>query len=238
MFWNDKICDERKTGKMRISFPLLLCASIGFIPYTQAQTHVKNQHLPKVLDEPLFGIGYDPLVVHYEPVPVSFLHVCRDGYEHEYVYAHIKSGYSDYYIISGYSSDQDSDSLGYIALITENHCATYDLSNAYSGVPPENGYKETGIIERIPGKGAPDVRDPGESGAQGNYHYILRSAHEEFILRSLVKDALQRGIRAFGSEDRFRKMVCTPEKVKGFSGFSDIIEADELKLFCSKLSKN
>jgi hypothetical protein len=212
----------------------LLCASVGFISYNQAQTHVHKQPLPKFLDEPLFGIGYDPSVVHYAPVPASFLHICHDGYEHEFVYAHIKSGNSDYYIISGYSSDQDSDSLGYIALINENRCDTYDLKNAYSGIPPENGYKETGIIERIPGKNAPDVRDPGESGAQGNYHYILRSAHEEFILRSLIRDALQRGVQAFGSEDRFRKMVCTPEKIKGFSGFSDIIEEEELKSFCSK----
>lgn len=217
---------------MTLSF--LIFFGIGLSPYTQAQTHIKKEHLPKTLEEPLFDIAYDPSVVRYTPVPESILHSCRNGYEHEFVYAHLKSGNSDYYIISGYSSDQDGDSLGYVALINEKSCDTYDLGYAYSGIPPENGYKDSGNVERIPGEDAPNVRNPGESGAQGNYHYILRSAHEEFILRGLVQDALQRGIRAFGSEDRFRRKVCTSEKIKGLSYFSNIIEEEELKAFCSK----
>jgi hypothetical protein len=230
--------DERTKKQMRKALFFLLCASIGLNSYCQVKAHLTKEHLPKVLDEPLFDISYDPLVVHYQPVPSNLQHICRNGYEHEFVYAHIKSGNSDYYIISGYSSDQDGDSLGYIALVGESRCDTSDLGNAYSGIPPENGYKETSIVERVPGKNAPDIRNPGESGLQGNYHYVLRSAHEEFVLRSLVKDALQRGIQAFGSEDRFRRLVCSPEKVKGLSYYPNIIEEEELKSFCSRFVTN
>jgi hypothetical protein len=207
---------------------------LGLNVYVQAQVHVKNGHLPKVLEDPLFGIGYDPLVVHYDSVSASFLKVCPAVFEHEFVYAHIKSGKSDYYIISGYSSDQDGDSFGHIALVNGNRCDTYDSKNAFSGVPPENGYKENEIIERIPGKDASWVRDPGESGVQGNFHYILRSAHEEAIIRALVQDGFLRGIRAYGSADKFRKLACSPEQIKALSYFPNVVEEQELKSICSK----
>ncbi len=213
---------------------LLPVFCLSLLANGQTSKHTVEAKAPALLSEPFFGIPYNPFKVHYDPVPLSFVKACKHTYQHEYVYAYLKSGDAEYFVISGYSSDQDSDSLGYVAMIRGNHCDSADLKNTYVGVPPTNGYADTKNEEGLPGKNAPDVRDPGESGSQGNYHYILRSKHEEFILRSLVRDALQRGVRAFGSEDRFRKMVCTPEKIKGFSGFSDIIEAEELKSFCSK----
>jgi hypothetical protein len=118
-------------------------------------------------------------------------------------------------------------------MIHGNHCDSADLKNTYVGVPPPNGCADTKNEEGLPGKNEPDVRDPGESGAMGNYHYILRSSHEEKILRGLLQDNFQRGVRAFGGEIQYKQIICTAKMMIDFSGYADVITEQELKSFCS-----
>jgi hypothetical protein len=113
-------------------------------------------------------------------------------------------------------------------------CESADLENTFVGVPPQNGYSNSRIDEGIPGKGAPDVRDPGESGAMGNYHYVLRSPHEEAILRGLLDDNFQRGIRPFGGEIQYKSLICTSKMMENFSDYSGVITEQQLKSFCAK----
>jgi hypothetical protein len=210
----------------------VLCLSI--LANGQTSKHTVEAKTPAFLSEPFFDIAYNPSKVHYDPVPLAFVKVCKHTYQHEYVYAYLKSGDAEYFVISGYSSDQDGDSLGYVAMIRANHCDSADLTNTYVGIPPQNGYNDTKNEEGIPGKNAPSVRDPGEFGAMGNYHYILRSSHEEEILRGLLQDNFKRGVRAFGGEIQYKQIICTSKMMKDFSGYADMITEQELKSFCSQ----
>ena len=210
----------------------VLCFSL--LAGSQTSKHTLEAKAPSLLSEPFFDIPYNPSKVHYDPVPPSFVKACKRNYQHEYVFAYLKSGDVEYFVISGYSSDQDGDSLGYVAMIRGNYCDSADLANTYVGVPPPNGYTDTKNEEGLPGKNAPSVRDPGEFGAMGNFHYVLRSSHEEKILRGLLQDNFKRGVRAFGGEIQYKQIVCTPKMIKDFSGYADAITEQELKSLCSR----
>jgi len=212
----------------------LAFVSLGIPVICQMSKPSPKPKAPALVVEPFFDIPYDPSKVHYEPVPQSFVNVCHHTFQHEFVYAYLKSGAAEYFVISGYSADQDGDSLGYVAMIKGGNCDSADLKNAFVGVPPQGGYSNSSTGEEIPGKGAPEVPDPGESGAMGNSHYVLRSPHEEAILRGLLEDNFQRGIRAFGGEIQYKSLICTPKIMKAFSDFADVVTEQELKSFCSR----
>lgn len=207
---------------------------LGIPVMSQTSKPSPDSRTPASLVEPFFDISYDPTKVHYEPVSPSFVSVCHHTFQHEFVYAYLKSGDAEYFVISGYSTDQDGDSLGYVTMIKGGNCDSADLKGTFLGIPPKGGYSNSNTGEGIPGEGAPDVRDPGESGAMGNSHYVLRSAHEETILRGLLEDNFQRGIRAFGGEIQYKRLICSAKMMKQFSDFADVITEEELKSFCSR----
>ena len=219
---------------MKMAALLLAFLPLAIPSHSQDQRHSLKSKTPALLTEPFFDISYDPSKIHYEPVPQSFVSVCHHTFQHEFVYAYLKSGDAEYFVISGYSSDQDGDSLGYVAMVRGSSCDSADLKNTFLGVPPQDGYSNRGTDERIPGEHAPAVRDPGQSGAMGNSHYVLRSPHEEAILRGLLEDNFQRGIRAFGGELQYKSLICTAKMMKGFSDYADVITEQELKSFCSR----
>ncbi|HLK03982.1 MAG TPA: hypothetical protein VKT53_06035 [Candidatus Acidoferrum sp.] len=58
----------------------------------------------KMID-PFFGIDYDPSQIHFEQMPVAVKAQCaeiRDRYTKAWVYAHLKTTSTDYYILYGY----------------------------------------------------------------------------------------------------------------------------------------
>jgi hypothetical protein len=219
---------------MKKAVLLLPFLSLAILSHSQEQRHSLKSKTPAVLTDPFFDIPYNPSKIHYDPVPQSFVSVCHHTFQHEFVYAYLKSGDAEYFVISGYSSDQDGDSLGYVAIVRGSRCDSADLKNTFVGVPPQGGYSNPGTDERIPGEHAQDVRDPGESGAMGNSHYVLRSRHDEAILRGLLEDNFRRGIRAFGGEVQYKSLICTTKMMKGFSDYADVITEQELKSFCSR----
>jgi len=175
-------------------------ASAFFLVVTiGAQTNHSKRRVPQFVENPVLGIGYNPLVVHYELVSDRFRKLCRGhDYQPQAIYAHVHSGSADYYVTAIVDPRVDDDAPLAITLVKNGTCVDGDHQWAHNGVPPKNGYAEQGVIERIPGKDAPEIQD-----SPGEFHYELRSAHEEWIVRSLDRDALLRGIKAFGVKSVF-----------------------------------
>ena len=69
-------------------------------------------------------------------------------------------------------------------------------------------------------------------GQAGDCYYVLRSAAEEAVLRSLVKDAIERAIKAYGSQALFGKKACTPSQLAGSESTAVVLQ--ELEKFCGE----
>ncbi len=202
---------------------LLSCIALG------AQAKHSKKPMSELVENPVLGIAYDPLVVHYEMVSYEFRKICpKHNYKPQAIYAHVRSGSADYYVTALIDPRVDDDAAIAIILVNNGTCVDGDSQWAYSGIPPKDGYLETGTVEQIPGQNAPEIADN-----PGDFHYVLRSAHEEWILRSLDKDALQRGIRAYGNESLFRKAFCDHES-KYKRTYPYVIDEQEFGAFCSK----
>jgi hypothetical protein len=99
----------------------------------------------------------------------------------------------------------------------------------FNGVPSTTGYKESGVVERLPRPSDPDATDNSDPS---NGRTVLRFAHEEAVIRGLVRDAIQRCIKAYGGEAPFRNKVCSTVVIENTFDFP--IVQQELKAYCSK----
>jgi hypothetical protein len=185
------------------------------------------------LDDPLFGISYSYSKVHYEPMPISIRRICPD-YERGtfWVFAHFQKESGDYYVVMGISPGQDGDSLGAALLVKNSKCYVEDSSRMLSGFIPDSGYGPEKSVYILPGVNAPQICEHGPQYpyGMGPCHYILRSAEEESVLRGLVKDALARGVRAWGGAAQFKKAVCS-QSLQDEIPYMPIVQ-QELTKFC------
>jgi hypothetical protein len=81
----------RTTGRAFCLILLCLITSAG----ATAQQRMTDQ---------LFGISYDPKKVHFERMPSALVEKCprlRDRYVAAWVYGHLKTADSEYFLISG-----------------------------------------------------------------------------------------------------------------------------------------
>ena len=180
----------------------------------------------RVLEDPVFGIGYRPRVVKYDEIPARLKELCNDFRDGRYwVYAHTRVDRSEYFIVMGITKGQEGDSLGNAVWIQDSKCQVGDSLWTLSGVPMKQAYG-TGLYKgEMPGIGAPEVCD-----RQGDCHYNLRSDKEEAILRDIVKDAIQKAVAAYGDEDQFKKKACSPSVVSG-DPRTPVVQ-QELQKFC------
>jgi hypothetical protein len=163
--------------------------------------------MSRFVENPVLGIAYNPSVVHYETVSDEFRKLCpKHDYKPQAIYAHVRSGNADYYVTAMIDPRVDDDASITITLVNNGTCVDGDIQWAYSAIPSKQGYAETGIVERIPGPSATEI-----AAASGDFRYEIRSAHEEWILRSLDEDAILRGIKAHGSETEFARLFCASE---------------------------
>jgi hypothetical protein len=188
---------------------------------------------PTRLEDPVFGLSYSYTEVHYEQTPTWIRRVCSDlGRGTYWTFARTKRDSGDYYVVMGVFPEQMGDSLGAALRIRGSSCYGWDSTQMFSGFVPVEGYDSSSVSNKVPaelpGFGAPQICG---SVALGPCHYMLRSAEEEAILRGLAVDALSRGVRAWGGEDRFRKAACGPLIRQGNST-TPIIQ-QELSRFCA-----
>ncbi len=214
---------------------------IGLFSFLIAVTilHGANAQVPTekwlqqaTLEDPVFGIAYRPSIVKFDVMPKRISQLCPGfGNELDWVFAHYKSGSSDYYIVMGVSESQDGDSFGTGVWIDGSRCRMSESKWVFLGTPSSSGFNNKGIADELPGLNAPRVCD---SGAGSDCHYLLRSAHEEEILKGLIGDAIQRSIAAYGSGAAFKRKACSSDILRGNAEFPLVAEA--LRAFCAKPS--
>jgi hypothetical protein len=193
-----------------------------------AQQRPRPPKVQAVIDDPIFGIPYNPSLVRYDEIPPSLDKKCHLGGGHTWIYAHVSRDGSDYLIVQSYSSDQGDDSFGNSIWIKGEVCRVEESNWTLSGIPPTTAYRNVQVPEGLPGSGAAKVC---ENRPQEKYcRYNLRSAAEEAVLRSLVQDGIQRAVKAFGMP-QFKKKECSAQAVSQQSDYPIIQQ--ELRKFCS-----
>lgn len=77
---------------------------------------------PKMMSDPLFGITYNPQQVHFERMPASLSTNCprlRGRYVEAWIYGHLKTAESEYFLISGLIEIQEDKSEGFRTIAPE-----------------------------------------------------------------------------------------------------------------------
>lgn len=180
------------------------------------------------VEDPMFGLAYNPSEIKYERVPSRLRRVCQEFYPHNYsVYADVRRGESEFFIVMHISSG-DGDSFGNAIWVKGAKCRVDESNWTLSGIPPAGGYTGAKHLDGLPGLDAPKVC---ESRSRGEYcRYILRSPAEEDLLRSLVRDGIQRAAKAFG-KSQFKEKECSAEAISQQSDYPIIQQ--ELRKFCA-----
>jgi hypothetical protein len=211
---------------------LLLC-SVLLVSCERAKAQAIQSLGLVIRQDPIFGISYNPSVVKYQQLSPEFRSRCalfQGKQDHLWLFAHVRSEGSDYYVIMSTSPGQDGDSFGTAVWIEGSKCHVTESKWVLSGVPPSKGYSDAHGVEKLPGIDVPSPKTCN-SDAYAVCNYTLQSALEEEILRGLVKDALRKAVRAYGGKTLFGGSACSRGIISGNSG-SPIVQ-QELQMFCS-----
>jgi hypothetical protein len=188
--------------------------------------------IPLRAQDVIFGEAYGSLKAKYDKFPANLKQKCAhvdSAVNHFGYFAHYVSNGSEYYAVLDMSTKPSSDAYGYgsIILIHGPNCSEGDLDWALRGIPPSNGYQSGAELVEMPGLNAPKLAIPPDSG---NMHYILRSAHEQEILRGLIRDSIQRAIKINGGDAPVRKTLCRPENLLADPEYP--LVPQELSVYC------
>ena len=226
---------------MSMKLVRLLCCCMSLVSFGETQVKANKARQPLPFDDPIFGISFDPSVVKYEEVPVSFVRQCHDQHykkDNLRLFAHVRTKQSDFYVVMFASviyADEvpvgAGDVFGSAIWVKGANCRDVEATWVLSGVPPKNGYNDANVDEKMPGVDVPTPKACNNLSQDELCNYTLRSAHEEAILRDLVKDGIQRAIKAFGGAVPFGRKACSPDIISGNSN-SPIVQ-QELQKFCS-----
>lgn len=124
------------------------------------------------------------------------------------MYAHLHKEHAEYFVISGIPRSQDGDLFGTAVQVVNGHCTVEDSAWMLSGIILRAGYAGRKGPFALPG-----LHVQEECDSMGNCHYDLRTREEEDLLRDLVLDAIERGVKAWGAAE-FRSRACKPELMK------------------------
>lgn len=194
----------KQIDRSLLTSTLLFCLSLT--SFSQS----KEGDRAKLATDSLFGIQYDPKLVHYELLPQNISTKCFSSHgmqhlihERPGIFAHAHSGSADYYIVDSTLPIYNEYGWVTVLLVDGNTCTVSGSDWAFSSKPSTTGYVDKSTKERIPTPQDPDME------LENSEMYTMRSEHEETMMRTLARDAIQRGIAAHGSDDAFRKLVCT-----------------------------
>jgi hypothetical protein len=162
--------------------------------------------VPRTMGDPLFGIQYKVGQAAFERLPQSVLNACRElqtRYEGAWVYGHVTSADTEYYIVSGLMHDYDE-----------------GTGRKTGTLSPD----ETGLIVAIRGSKC-------SMEAQDSFYWNARSPEwslPDSVLAAFAKDALERYSKAFGGKDRFLKRLDAGNDIT--ESFAPVLQK-QLKLF-------
>ena len=170
---------------------------------------------------------------HYEVLPQAVKQLCKrelNGWKNPFtVYAHIKSGEYEYYAVWEDSITEDEYDRARALEIHGNVCRGSDLEQVLAAQPPRNGYHgETSVVK------LPWDDSPTEDTALVRLT-VFRSVKEESLFREFIRDAIQRGVKAYGGNEPFRSQVCKSKVEADISQAGYVIVLQELKAYCSKV---
>jgi len=187
---------------------------------------VKQPTQNRVITDPIFGISYREGEAQYEPVPAEVLKTCRAlGLGRYWIYADLHRNGTDYLVVSGIPQRQDGDFFGAAIQMNSGRCMSEDSTWMLSGSVPPGPYSDRQISASLPGLNASESCDQ-----LGNCHFTLRSEEEEKILRGLLQNAIELGVKAWGGESRFAARACAPNLM--LSNSSTPVLQSIVKKFC------
>jgi hypothetical protein len=137
------------------------------------------------MDDPLFGISYDPQKVHFEEAPALISKVCPSLRGRKlWVYARSKAADTEYFIVSGYVKFRPD-------------------GPGPAGIEPDFGVA-------ISLRGTSCTTDQAEYFLRGEINPARRATPikvSEDILNAIVADALNRYSKAFGGKTNFLELL-------------------------------
>lgn len=182
------------------------------------------------MSDPMFGLQFDPAKVKYEPTPASVLARCFGPKpDFEWTFAHARKDGNEYFVVMVIPGSGEGDVFGSAISLKGTRCEVEPSNWMLSGFVPPRGYSRQREPARLPGLGAVSIC---EGLPVSGCHYVLGSAAEEALLRTLIRDGLERGVRAWGSDTAFRKAVCRPPFLVEQSGYP--VVQQELSRFCKR----
>lgn len=177
--------------------------------------------------DPIFGLVFHTAQVAYEVTPEEVVRRCFASDENPYwTFSHVRGDGIDYFVVMAIPKNQSGDVFGTAVVLAGGQCRTEPSNQMLSGFVPAGGYRKPAEPTTLPGLGASPVCD---AEPFTHCHYMLRSAAEESLLRAIVRDGLQRGIHARGSEAILRKVLC--QSPNEGNALYPVVE-QEVKQFC------
>lgn len=141
------------------------------------------------MEDPLFGILYDPQEIHFESAPSTLLKRCpqlRERYVKAWVYGHLKTSDGEYFLISGLMEYHDA-KTGAMTIAPEETDGTAVALRGSKCLTDDADYFLSQQIN--PAKVATPIMVP------------------KSVLNGILQDAFRRYATAFGGKRRFLKQV-------------------------------
>lgn len=155
---------------------ILLVALLGAIGEAQ---------VPKLIDDPLFGISYDPQKVHFERVPPLLSQKCtsvRERYVVAWVYGHFQAADAQYFLVSGLMQSRDEETGALTVAQEEGDGTVVALRSSKCLMDQADYFFSQGVN---PAKDATPIMVP------------------KSVLRGVLQDAFKRYSNAFGGREKF-----------------------------------
>jgi hypothetical protein len=189
------------------------------------QSHARA--VDRWLDDPVFGLAVNVSRTQYEPLPARVAQTCRSFPRGKFwIFASNKVGNAEYLFVSGFPAGANGDAVENLIVIQGDRCTGQGGDFVLTAAVPPHGYGADTSTYLVPGQGAQSTCDE-----KGDCRYTLRSPKEEAVVRGLVRDALERGAKAWGALE-FRKHVCDPQVQTKQAATSPLV-GEALESYCT-----
>jgi hypothetical protein len=163
----------------------------------------------------ILGDDHGQLKLIQTPLPLKVKQNCaRSGKQvnRDLYYAYYTAEEGDYYAVYDPKDDDNEYASGYGSLLYVHGatCLESDMEESLSELPPDKDYASTSTTTVMPGMNDTLV---SLSSDPGNKYYMIRTAHEEDILRGIIRDLIRRIVKDNG-EDAAKNVLCTVKNMQ------------------------
>lgn len=143
-----------------------------------------------MMTDPLFGITYDPLKVHFENLPPLLATKCaklKGRYARAWIYGHLKTTDTEYFLISGLIEVQEDKPGGAKSIAPEDDDGLIVELQGSKCLVDQAGYFYQQEVN--PAKTATAITAPAS------------------VVSAILQDAIRRDASAFGGKEEFVKLI-------------------------------